>query len=59
MLILKNEPRNVSIISRSHAPAWECSPDAPASRAASPQKRDAFATQIGSHAGAWEPEKIG
>jgi len=24
--------------------------------AASPQKRDAFATQIGSHAGAWEPE---
>jgi hypothetical protein len=25
--------------------------------AASPQKRDAFATQIGSHAGAWEPEK--
>jgi hypothetical protein len=25
--------------------------------AASPQKRDAGASQIGSHAGAWEPEK--
>jgi len=38
------------------APAWERSLDATAKWPASEQKRDAFATQIGSHAGAWEPE---
>jgi hypothetical protein len=41
------------------APAWERIFYAPVSRAASPQRWDAFATRIGSHAGAWEPEKMG
>ena len=45
-----------SFISRSHAPLLERIIEVTAKRATSPQRRDAFATQIGSHAGAWEPE---
>ena len=44
-----------SIISRSHAPAWECIGDAPASRER--QRLDAGASRMGSNKGAWEPEK--
>ena len=40
-----------------HAPVWERILFAPAKRLASEQRRDAGASQIGSHAGAWEPEK--
>jgi len=46
-----------SFIYRSHAPLLERIIEVTAKRATSPQRRDAFATQIGSHAGAWEPEK--
>jgi hypothetical protein len=41
--------------SRSHAPAWECIGDTPASR--NPKRLDAGASFIHSHAGAWEREK--
>ena len=52
--------------SRSHAPAWECSHDAPASRSSSQKERknenypftpDAGASILHSHAGAWEREE--
>jgi len=47
---------SVSLVSRSHAPAWERILEVQASRAASPQRRDAGASKLDSHAGAWEPE---
>ncbi|MDM8562097.1 hypothetical protein QUF54_01965 [Candidatus Marithioploca araucensis] len=50
----KRRFRGFSFFSRSHALAWERIGDAPASR--NPQE-DAGASRIGSHAGAWEPEK--
>jgi len=43
-------------ISRSHAPAWERILFAPAKRLACEQRRDAGASRLDSHAGAWEPE---
>ena len=55
----KAEPqaqKGFKLISRSHAPAWECSFVAKASQLAI---RDAGASQMGSHAGAWEPERFG
>jgi len=46
-----------SDFSRSHAPAWERILEVTAKRAQAHKKRDAGASEIGSHAGAWEPEK--
>jgi len=43
--------------SRSHAPAWERILVAKASQSTSSQRRDAGASRLDSHAGAWEPEK--
>ncbi len=54
-MIERNKRARLEFFSRSHALAWERLGDAPASR--NPQKRDAGASRIGSHAGAWEPEK--
>jgi hypothetical protein len=52
-----NGAGNTTFSARSHAPAWECRPAAPAARLHTPS-RTTRRWSVGpcSHAGAWEPD---